>query len=149
MATWSEAGQKESLLSKTELNDCSRRWLNIVQKYDFSQEYSALSKGNQVSRRSPLSALRSFLSIDGLIRVGGRLALFSMDYTEKHLVVLPRDSHLSLLLVREAHALALHGGPQLIRSVLSRFYWIVQVNRLIRSEIKQCVQCARAKGATA
>jgi len=86
---------------------------------------------------------------DGLIRVGGRLALSSIDYAEKHPVVLAIDSHLSLLLVRETHALVLHGGPQLTRSVLSRFYWIVQANRLIRSEIKQCVQCARAKGATA
>jgi len=89
------------------------------------------------------------LSTDGLIRVGGRLALSSMDYAEKHPVVLAKDSHLSLLLVREVHALALHGEPQLTRSVLSRFYWIVQANRLIRSEIKQCMQCAKAKGATA
>jgi len=136
-------------LSRSELDSCNRRWLSIVQKCDFPEEYSALSKEDQVSRRSPLSALRPFLSTDGLIRVGGRLALSSMDYAEKHAVVLAKDSHLSLLLVREAHALALHGGPQLTRSVLSRFYWIIQANTLIRSEIKQCVQCAKAKGATA
>jgi len=98
-----------------------------------------------VSRRSPLSTLRPFLSTDGLIRIGGRLALSSMDYAEKHPIVLAKDSHLSLLLIQEAHALALHGGPQLTRSVLSRFYWIVQANTLIRSEIKQCVQCERRK----
>jgi len=77
------------------------------------------------------------------------LALSPMDYAEKHPIVLARDSHLSLLLVHEAHALALHGGPQLTRTVLSRYYWVVQANKLIRSEIKQCVQCAKAKGATA
>jgi len=44
-----------------------------------------------------LSALRPFLSTDGLIRVGDRLALSPMDYAEKHPVVLARDSHLSLL----------------------------------------------------
>jgi len=69
-----------SSLSKTELDDCSRRWLNIVQKYDFSEKYSALSKGNQMPRRSPLSVLRPFLSTDGLIRLGGQLVLSSMDY---------------------------------------------------------------------
>jgi len=91
-------------LFKSELDNCSRHcsWLSIVQKYDFSKEYSALSKGDQVSRGSPLSALRPLFSTDGLIRVGGRLALSSMDYAEKHPIVLAKDSHLSLLLVREA-----------------------------------------------
>jgi len=89
-----------------------------------------------MSRRSTLSAL--FLFTDGLIRVGGRLALslLLIDYAEKHPVA--RDCHLSMLLIREAHAFALHGGPQLTRSMLLRYYWIVQANRLIRSEIKRC-----------
>jgi len=75
-----------------------------------------------VSRRSLLSALRPFLSTDELIRVDGRLTYSPMDYAEKHPVILVRDSHLSLLLVHEAHALVLHGGPQLTRSVSSRYY---------------------------
>jgi len=50
---------------------------------------------------------------------------------------------------REAHALTLHDGPQLTRSVLSRYYWILQANRFIRSEIGRCVPCTKAREAVA
>jgi len=97
-----------SLLSKTKLDNSSRCWLNIVQKCDFSEELCSQQRRSDVAA---IPALGTFLLADGLIRVGGRLVLSFMDYAEKHPVVLARDSHLSLLLVREAHALALHGGP--------------------------------------
>jgi len=81
----------------------------------------ALDNGAQVRSKSPLSALRPLISEDGLIRVDGRFAQSSMDFAEKHPIVLSRNSHLSLLLVREANALTLHGGPQFTRSILSRY----------------------------
>jgi len=89
---------RRSSLSKTELDNCSRRRLNIVQKHDFPEEYFVFSKGDSVSRRSPFSALRLFLLTDELIVIGDRLALSRIDYAEKHPVVLVRDSHLSSLL---------------------------------------------------
>jgi len=54
---------REISLSKTELDNRGWRWLNVIQKYDFPEEYSALSERDPVSRRSPLSALQSFLSL--------------------------------------------------------------------------------------
>jgi len=47
-----------------------------------------------MSRRSTFSALRPFLSTDGLIRFGGPLALSPVNCAEKHPVVLVRDTHL-------------------------------------------------------
>jgi len=106
-----------------------------------------LTAGAQVLRKSAFSALRSFVSADGLIRAGSRLAQSPLDFIEKYPIVLPRRSPLTLLLVREAHVLALHGGSLLTRSVLSRHYWILQANRIIRSEIQRCVRRARLRGA--
>jgi len=60
------------------------------------QKNTPHSAKDSMSRQSPLLTLQSFLSTDGLIHVGGRLANFSMDYAEKHLVVLARH-HLSFL----------------------------------------------------
>jgi len=63
---------------------------------------------------------------------------FPLDYSERHPIVLPRRSPLTVLL-REAHVLALYGGPQLTRNVLSR-HWILQANRVICSEIQKCMR---------
>ncbi|KMQ91466.1 transposon polyprotein [Lasius niger] len=89
---------RTSHLSALELKNCLLRWLQIAQRQDFESEVEALSRGEQVQRRSPLSALRPFLGPDGLIRVGGRLQHSTLTYEERHPVILAKRGHLSLLL---------------------------------------------------
>jgi len=119
---WLRRTSQTKDLSTDELRRSALRWFSIVQQQDFTEEHTALSRGLQVSPSSRLSALRPFISADGLIRVGGRLANAPLSFSEKHPILLAKECHLSLLLVREAHALALHGGPQLTRSVLAKNY---------------------------
>lgn len=140
---------RTSHLSTLELKNGLLRWLQIAQRQDFESEVEALSRGEQAQRRSPLSALRPFLGPDGLIRVGGRLQHSTLTYKERHPVILAKRGHLSLLLVRDAHSRTLHGGPQLTRSVLTRRYWIVHANSLIRAVIHACTKCVRFRGSTA
>lgn len=136
-------------LSSDELAVCLLHWLRIAQRQDYPAEIEALTRGDPVPRRSYLRALRPILGPDGLIRVGGRLERSPLSYEEKHPIVLAKSSHLSLLLVRDAHHRSLHGGPQLTRSILARRYWIVHANALIRSVIHRCVRCARFRGISA
>jgi len=83
-----------------------------------------------------------FISADRLIKVRHRRTNTPLLFSENYSVLLVKNSHLSLLLVHE-HALIVHNGAQLTLSVLSRCYWILHSNSLIKSEIKQC---ARFKG---
>jgi len=146
---WLRRANQTKDLSTDELRRAALRWFSIVQQEYFAEEHTALSRRLQVSPSSRLSALRPFISADKLIRVGGRLANAPLSFAEKHPILLAKECHLSHLLVREAHALALHGGPQLTRSVLAKNYWILHANTLIRSEIKQCVRCAKSAEVTA
>ncbi|KMQ90403.1 hypothetical protein RF55_9844 [Lasius niger] len=136
-------------LSVAELERCQLSWLQIAQRQNYPNEIEALTRGQPLPRRSPLRALRSILGPEGLIRVGGRLEHSPLAYEEKHPIVLAKTNHLSLLLVRDAHSRTLHGGPQLTRSVLTRRYWIVHANSLIRAVIHGCVRCARFRATTA
>lgn len=113
---------RTSYLSSAELEGCRLRWLRIAQRQDYASEIEALTRGRLLPRRSALRALRPILGPEGLIRVGGRLEQSPLAYEEKHPIVLSKTSHLSLLLVRDAHQRTLHGGPQLTRSVLIRRY---------------------------
>ncbi|XP_011859787.1 PREDICTED: uncharacterized protein LOC105557209 [Vollenhovia emeryi] len=136
-------------LTAGEIAMSRERWVRIAQAHDFSQEIACLRNDRQLPARSPLLSLRPFLDQDGLLRVGGRLRQALLSFDEKHPIILAKKSHLSLLLVREAHANSLHGGPQLTRSLLLRRYWILQANSLVRSVIHGCVRCTRFRGVVA
>ncbi|KMQ89550.1 hypothetical protein RF55_10814 [Lasius niger] len=95
------------------------------------------------------SSLRPFMDAEGLLRVGGRFQHALLPFSEKYPLILAKDNHLSLLLVRETHSASLRGGPQLTHSFLLRRVWIIRANSLIRSVIHACVRCARFRAATA
>ncbi|KMQ83407.1 hypothetical protein RF55_20126, partial [Lasius niger] len=141
--------KRTGFLSRDELEAARIRWVWIAQREDFSEEISRLERDRPLPARSPLLPLRPILDEQRLLRVGGRLQNALLPFAEKHPLILQKSSRLSLLLVREAHATSLHGGPQLTRSLLLRRYWILQANSLVRSVIHACVRCARFRATTA
>ena len=87
-----------------------------------------------------------FVDSHGILRIGGRLQNTFLRPDEKHPAIVPNDSHLAELLIRDAHLRTLHGGPQLVMSYLLRAYWIVRAGNRIRRLTHQCVQCTRFSG---
>ncbi|XP_043487121.1 uncharacterized protein LOC122514393 [Polistes fuscatus] len=99
-----------------------------------------LPKGNHLAKLNP------FLNKDdGLLRVGGRLASSYLTFDRKHPPILPQNSYLSRLFVRHAHHQCLHGGPTLNSSYLMSQVWILSRNRLVKSAIRSCITCQRAR----
>lgn len=119
-------------LTADELNDARRAVLIQVQATFLTEPLSKKLK--------PLSVFRD---TDGLYRVGGRLQNSSLSYDAKHPIVLPRESHVSMLLCREAHARTLHGGVQLMRAYLQTMYWICGVTRTLKRIRFECLRCYR------
>lgn len=114
----------------------------------YSRGVAALSNGTPVLRRSNLLSLWSFLRDDYLIRVDKRLEKSSLNYEERHPVIFAKNS-LLFFLMRNADLWSLHGGPQLMHSIVGHKYCILYANSLIKKTIHMCVICARFKGATA
>ncbi|KMQ88302.1 hypothetical protein RF55_12237 [Lasius niger] len=141
--------RKESFVIRDELDLARLRWMRLAQQLDFPHEIKQLGDSRPLPARSPLLPLRPFLDHEGLLRLGGRLQHALLPYAEKHPLILAKDNHLSLLLVREAHEASLHGGPQLTRSLLLRRVWILQAATLVKAVIRKCVRCARFRAATA
>ena len=90
-----------------------------------------------------LKSVSPFLDAEGTLRVGGPLQHAFLSEEEKHPAIVPRNSHLAELLIRDAHECTLHGGPQLIQSHLLRSYWIVHARSRIRRVANQCTRCVR------
>ncbi|XP_046391637.1 uncharacterized protein LOC124159766 [Ischnura elegans] len=122
--------------------------IRSTQSTAFRDELAALTSGKSLKRSSPLLPLRPFCDADGLLRVGGRLRNAVLDYDEKHPIIIPKDHHFTVLLVRHAHAVTLHGGLQATAAYLAQRYWIIRSRVVVKREIRTCVTCTRFRGET-
>ena len=79
-------------------------------------------------------------------RCGGRFSNADVPYGVKHPILLPKDHHFTLLVVRQAHVRVLHNGVKdTLNEVRSKF-WIVKGRSFVKKVIHQCVTCKRFEG---
>ena len=119
--------------------------LNSVNKGDSGQDGDKQSRVKQIGRNSSLYRLDPFLD-NGILRVGGRLRRALLpDYT-RHPIILPRNHHITVLIMRHAHERLGHVGRNHMLSELRNKYWIIRGNSAVRHFISKCVKCRRHKG---
>lgn len=97
---------KPSLQLPTPLN----YWVNIEQKETYTWEYEFLQLNNSKST-CPVKSLGLYIGpAAGLIHYRGRLHDSDLSPETKFLILLPRKSWLTSLLVKKTHEQVLHGG---------------------------------------
>lgn len=132
-------------LSVENLQEAEVAILQFCQQISFADEMTALSKGNTVKRSSHLHKLAPILQ-DQLIRVGGRLNKSAMLSEAKHPVVLPKNHHVTQLIVRHIHDGLGHSGRSHTLSRLRQKIWIPEAISAIRKVISKCVTCRKISG---
>ena len=81
--------------------------------------------------------------VDGVVRVGGRLDKAPVDFSVRHPVILPSDSHFTALLILHHHQLVGHSGIGHMWASLRQSYWIVKGSVTVRRVIGNCVFCKK------
>lgn len=120
--------------------------LKAAQRSAFAKELSALRANKVVHTNSPLHKLSPTLE-GNLICVGGRLKHSQLTCEEKNPVILTKDSHISLLLVRHHHEQVRHQGRHLTEgAVRAAGLWILGGKRLINSVLHKCITCRKLRG---
>ena len=136
-------------LSALELQAAFHRLIYLAQQQSFSEEIMSIMEHDQLPRKSPLTGLKPFIDSNGLVRVGGRIQKSDLPFQLKHPLILPKDHHLSILVLRDIHVTHLHAGPTLmLASLRHNGLWIVQGKRVARHIISKCVICVRQRAAT-
>lgn len=116
-----------------------------AQEEFFSQEMAALTSTQSVPRNTALQRLNPILK-DNFIYVGGRLKHAQINTTEKNPIILPKDSHVSLLLGRQYHEQVKHQGRHFTEGALrAAGYWIIGGKHLIASVLHKCVTCCQLR----
>ena len=131
-------------LSDVELQLSHHTVLKLTQMSTFSKEIHSFSKGKAISRKSSLLSLNPFLH-KGIIKVGGRPSNAEIPNSQKHSIVLPRNHHITRLLIREEHIRRLHAGTQTTLYGVRENYWPINGKNVTRYIIRQCVTCFKAK----
>ncbi|XP_029158933.1 uncharacterized protein LOC114931136 [Nylanderia fulva] len=130
-------------LSTTELESAKLYWINSIQQQHFAHEIKLLTLGGFLPKSNSLTKLTPFIDSSGFLRTGGRLQNSTLPPESKHLLILPKRSPLTELIIKDAHIRSCHGGTQITSTILRNSYWIIGGRLPIKNFILRCVICTR------
>ena len=158
--TGKEEAKPQGPIKLEDLEDAELLILQWVQKQSFHEEVKILKKANsnddmtkgerkKIKKSSPLYCLDPFIDDNGLLPVGGRFRR-STAYSEafKYPIILPKQHHVTSLIIRHYHENCGHGGRGMILSQTRSRYWIINGNSAVRQYISKCVQCRKLRATT-
>ncbi|XP_053363240.1 uncharacterized protein LOC128533064 [Clarias gariepinus] len=125
--------------------------IKLVQAKAFSNEIQTLKTKKAVAKTKncKLYKLNPFLDDEGILRVGGRLSHAALHPHVKHPAIIPKDSHVSILLIRHFHAKIQHQGRGMTTNELrANGWWILGCSSAVSSHIFKCVKCRKYRRST-
>ncbi len=112
LSSWSKVIQAVARLLRRVRKDKSSDHSTVAEREDakcliikdlqsqiYAEEIALLHKGKQLPRSNRLYNLDAFVDHDGLLKVGGRLCDASAPNSVKHPVIIPKEHHLTKLLI--------------------------------------------------
>ena len=102
------------------------------------QRIKLLPKSGQLFKFSPF-----YVTDKKVVRVGGRLANSPYNIDKKFPIPIPKDSTITVLLIREVHSRNLHGGPKLTLFYLRQTIWIPGGLYAVNKNVYNCKPCVR------
>ena len=121
--------------------------LKKVQKTYFEREIKNLTSSKAVPNDSSLSSLCPYLDEEGILRVGGRLQKADISTSKKNPVLVPKQSHIAVILIRHYHARVHHQGRHITAGALrAAGFWVIGAKGLVSSLLHQCVTCRKLRG---
>jgi len=94
-----------------EINEAETRILKIFQTIHFSDDITKF-KNTHLPYKGKFIDLNPFLDENGLIRVGGRLQMANLTFSQKHPILLPSRHQITDQIIREIHETHFHAGIQ-------------------------------------
>ena len=149
----SELSQAENIILKSLQHHHFESEMKILSKLDgnedqFEDRQKARKRNNTVKLTSNLHKLDPFLDKDGLLRVGGRLKSSTSPFEIKHPLIVPKNSHVTVLLIRQFHHGKQHhqGYGMTHNAIRQAGYYIINGRSVVSHIIAKCVICRKLRG---
>lgn len=140
--------QIEEKISTQENEEALIRCIKITQLREFGPEIERLQQKKNLRKTSKVLNLNPYLDEKNILRVGGRLRNSDLETEQKHPIILGTRTHLTNLIIADAHKKTLHGGIQLMLCYLRSKYWIIHSKNAVKACIHKCLICARQRAVT-
>ena len=82
--------------------------------------------------------------MEGIIRIGSRLANSTIEEAAKFPIILPRKNEHVRDYIRSRHQADRHAGPKHVLTQLRQSVWILQGLQEVKAVLATCVQCQKA-----
>lgn len=136
--------RRTMFLSYSEHEEALAVLVKLAQRESFPMEVAALENRKTISPTSKLNKLNPIF-VDGILRVGGRLAKAPVSASRKHPIILCHRHPLARLVLDHYHRKNFHAGMQLLVSTVRERFWVTRIRSLANTVIYGCVQCFRTK----
>ena len=125
-------------VTAAELNAAEVALVGYVQKREFPLFFA-----KEFPAKGSLAPFTPFLDSDGLLAVGGRVARGDLPVRIKQPVILPKNHHMTDLVVRDTHLQFGHSGREHVLSSIRERYWIINGRLAVRRVLSKCIVCKR------
>lgn len=132
-------------LTNDEKYEARMMWIRHRQAVYYSKEIEACKQQISLPLKTKLTGCNPFLDSEGVLRVGSRLERATIDFDQKHPIILCPDDYFTHLWVNHAHSQTLHGGTQLMIQYLRSTFWIPKLRRLVKAITAKCLPCFRQR----
>lgn len=126
------------------------RELTPVQSWELAeQRLITIAQKNFLARPSPqlknsMEQLNCRKSEEDLVVVRGRISAPNRRREVSVPILLPKDSHLTVLIATDCHVKTGHSGrTTTIHEMRARGFWVIGIRRLVASILRGCVLCLR------
>ena len=92
------------------------------------------------------ASLNLFDDKDGVLRLRGRFANSKLRYEQQYPVLQRSDSHLTKLIIWDAHEATMHNGVESTLAGIRRRYWIIKRRKTVKNVLQKCVVCKQYQG---
>ena len=92
-------------------------------------------------KSSPVAKLKPFRDPTKVLRVGGRLDKALIPFKERHPAILPRNHHLTHLIVYHHHLHLGHAGTERVLTEGCQRFWIIKGWAKINHILRTCITC--------
>ena len=133
-------------LSVCDIEAAEKVIIKAIQTIAFQQEITALSTGKMVSKSSVLLKLNPQIDSDGVLRANGHLKYAQLPEEQKFPALLPKESHVTTLVIRHFHEKIEHQGRGMtLNEIRACGFWIVGGSNAVGKLIGKCVTCRKLR----
>ena len=135
---------RQTKVSHTEMQRyAEKQWIKYEQKKYYGNVRSYLKGEISKPNTSLPKQIDLFLDDEDLIRCSGRFKYATLCDEIKYPILLPKESHLTTLIVQDRHKRVKHSGVKDTLLEVRENFWIPKGRRMIKSIIYKCVVCRR------